>query len=77
MTFDGTFPPSDKGSAELCIQMTVGVGVSQSTFLRRRLLSDQIKADLEAKANHAPTTFVPISHTTMTVSFKIFPQVEL
>lgn len=57
--------------------MTVGVAVSHSTFLRRRLLSDQIGADLEAKANHALTAFVPIIQTTITVSFKIFEHGEL
>lgn len=41
--------------------MAAGVVVSHNPFLRRRLLSDQIRADVEAKANHAVTTFVSLT----------------
>lgn len=78
-------PPSDTGSAEPRIQMTAGVAMSHNIRARRRLLAkhlaDQIRPILEARANHALRTFVPIIHIITGVahmySFKISQRREL
>lgn len=56
--------PSDTGSVEVCIQMTGGTATSHNISVWLRLLekhlAEQIKAILEARANHALPTLVSI-----------------
>lgn len=61
MTFDGTISPLIQEVLNSEYRWRAGVAVSHNPFLRRLLLSDQIRADVEAKANHAVTTFLSLS----------------